>query len=461
MYPELSESERFPLLTPEGRRFLHAMRQHPAAPRWNWPNGEQLDEAGLAEVQRFARRLNNEVPSAPDQPPGWLAEYVEFCLSEVPFYRNRARSGSAFTELPTCARSDLAPRVWEFVPDRQSLDRLIVFSSSGTTGHPASIPSHPATAACGIPLLEHLVNRFGLRFPRGVDHVALSNIVAYRGAYTTALVLAYLAEAGCVRVNLCDEDWRCPDDCAAFLNHWRADVMLGDPLALAQLARVPLRDPPRVMISSIMTLSDGLAAELTGRYGARMLDLYALTEAGIVACRTERGHEVVPPDLYVEVLDESDQPCPAGVRGEITLTGGRNPFLPLLRFRTGDFASRHPDRDRTVLVDLEGRQPVLFVAPDGRWIHSMELARALRPFPLVQFQLHQSAERQFQLRYQGSVGPDALLAALRGVIGPRADIDIGELPPDAVPTRKRIPFRSDASAASRLQVLRRADSIHP
>jgi len=40
MYPELSEEERFPLLTQRGRELLYRMRQHPNAPIWNWPNGE-------------------------------------------------------------------------------------------------------------------------------------------------------------------------------------------------------------------------------------------------------------------------------------------------------------------------------------------------------------------------------------------------------------------------------------
>lgn len=50
MHPEISEQERFPLLTPAGRKWLHAMRQHPQAPIWNWPNGEQLNEIGRAHV---------------------------------------------------------------------------------------------------------------------------------------------------------------------------------------------------------------------------------------------------------------------------------------------------------------------------------------------------------------------------------------------------------------------------
>ena len=62
---------------------------------------------------------------------------------------------------------------------------------------------------------------------------------------------------------------------------------------------------------------------------------------------------VIPPPL-----DAFDQPCRLGVRGEITLTGGRNPFLPLLRYRTGDFASLDTINGHRVLLGLEGREPV-------------------------------------------------------------------------------------------------------
>jgi phenylacetate-CoA ligase len=412
MHPEISESERFPLLSPAGRALLHAMRQHPSAPIWNWPNGEQLDATGLERVRTFATALQTQPIVSHHGPPEWVAPFVDFCLEDVPFYRRRSRPGTPFHEIPTCSREDLTAKVWEFVPDSQSLDRLIVFSSSGTTGHPAQLPTHPSTAACGIPLLEQALATTGIRFPRGPESMALSNITAYRGAYSTAIVIAYLEEAGCIRVNLRNEDWRSPQDCRKFLDRWHAPVMLGDPLAFAALEQVGLDRPPQVMISSVMHLPDALARQWTARYGCPVLDLYALTEAGIVALRTEHGHLLLPPDLHVEIVNELDEPCPPGVRGEITLTGGRNPFGPLLRYRTGDFAALQWHAERPVLIGLEGRQPVVFSTPSGRAVHSMEVTRLLRQFPLVQYRLHQDADGGFRFGYRGGVNVDDLRSAL-------------------------------------------------
>jgi len=439
MYPEISEPERFPLLSAAGRKLLHALRQDPQAPLWNWPNGEQLDAVGLARVRKFAADLSKPTTFEPDRPPAWLPAFVDRCLEDVPFYRRRSRPGTPFESIPTCCRGDLAPRVWEFVPDSQPLDQLIVFSSSGTTGHPAQTPSDPVTAACGIPLLEQALAASDIHFPRGPQQMALTNIVAYRGAYTTAIVVAYLDEAGCIRVNLSEDAWREPAHCRSYLNRWWAPIMLGDPQAFEALARVGIERPPQVLISSITHLSEALAQQLTVRYGCQVIDIYALTEAGIVGHRTPHGHAILPPDLYVEILDEHGDRCPLGTRGEITLTGGRNPYLPLLRYRTGDYASLAWHEGRPTLIDLEGREPVLFPVAGDRVVHSMEITRLLRRFPLVQYQLHQDEAGSFLFAYRGSVDEDQLRMALHDLLGQPRSLEMRPLAP-LPPGRRKVPM---------------------
>ena len=126
---------------------------------------------------------------------------------------------------------------------------------------------------------------------------------------------------------------------------------------------------------------------------------------------------MIDPDVYVEVVDEDDQPCPPGARGEVSLTGGRKPFLPLLRYRTGDFASLEREDGRTFLVGLEGRRPVVYRGADGRAIPSLEVARALRPYPLVQFGLHQAADGWLRFRYRGGADLRAIEGVLTGLFG--------------------------------------------
>lgn len=405
-YPELSETERFPLLTENGRKLLHGMRQDPHAPIWNWPNGEQLNDRGLSRVNQFADALRQHAESGNESldEPSWIRNYVDYCLKEVPFYRRRGRPGLSLQEIPTCGRVDMASRAWDFVPDSEPLDELITFSSSGTTGHPTRTPHHPFSAACGVPLIEHAASTFcDVPFPHGSDNVAICNVAAYPGAYTTAIVVAYLQEAGCIRVNLDPSAWRKPEDREAYLNRWAAPIWLGDPVAFGALEKLDINYKPNAILSSILHLSPTYAKRLSLKYDCPVLDMYAMTEAGIIAVGNENGHRIIPHDLFVEVLDDGEHRCAPGARGEIVLTGGRNPYFPLLRYRTGDFGSLQIIDGHRVLVGLEGREPVEYPVKDGRVVHSMELTRLMRRFPVLQYEMKSLGGCSYELHLRGDV----------------------------------------------------------
>jgi phenylacetate-CoA ligase len=418
MYPQLTEEERFPILSPQGRSFLHRMRQHANAPMWNWPNGEQLDDRSLERVRKFHRELVSQPASNATKEPDWLTGYVERCVSEVPFYRRRTPRGVPFESIPTCSRTDLAPRAWDFVPDSEPVDELVIFSSSGTTGQPTRTPHHPFSAACGIPLIEFALRELhDIEIPRGVGQVAITNVVAYPDAFTTAITVSYLEEAGCIRVNLDPSAWRTLSDREKYINQWKAPIWLGDPVAFGVLERLRIDYQPRAIVSSILHLTESFGEQLRARYRCPVVDLYAMTEAGIIAARTPSGHRILPHDLYVEILDATGQRCQPGVRGEITLTGGRNPFLPLLRYRTGDYASLESTGGNRVLVGFEGRQPVEYRASDGRTVHSMELTRLMRRYPVHRYQMRNLEGGDYELVVRGDIDRTLFEADISSMFG--------------------------------------------
>ena len=103
----------------------------------------------------------------------------------------------------------------------------------------------------------------------------------------------------------------------------------------------------------------------------------------------------MPHDIHLEVLRDDGTQAAPGERGEIAVTGGRNPFAPLLRYRTGDFG--HVDYSPCScgdpmprLLDLEGRVPVLIRSSDGTPVSTVDLSRILREHPLLlhEFVLH-------------------------------------------------------------------------
>lgn len=449
----LTIKERFPLLTEEGRKMLHWMWEHPSAPRYTHECGDRLTSEAIERIRDYEKELF-ATPKGWQQGerPAWLNDFVEWCLKDVPFYRKQGGSMENFSAIPTFARADLAREPWSFVPDSQPLDDLILYDTTGTTGHPVKILSHPEVSSKYLPALRAALATRQVTLDGGNGRVSIITVCAQNSTFTYAMVSSFLDQAGYIKVNLNPHDWRDPDDRVKFLDDCNPEVYTGDPISFLALARLPLKTRPKALVSTAMTLLAGWQRELEERFGCPVIDIYSMNECRTIAVRTDRGYEILPHDLYVEILDPAGNPCPRGARGEITLTGGRNPFLPLLRYRTGDFASMDFDGAAPVLVDIEGRTPVVFVATDGRLVNNIDVTYILKPFAIAQYSLHQFADRSLLLRLRGGdIDEDKVGSVLLKIFGADQKLAIEELTDAHTTGGKVIPYTTEIVDASVLR----------
>ena len=433
---ESDHAGRFPMLTEAGRRRLMWLEEHPQAPRFNHLGVDRLTPAGAQRVAAFENDLLAQPRGWPAGTlPPWVADFAAFCCREVPVYRD-ANPPDRFIDLPTCDRSDLSRAPWEFVPDTQPLDGLIVFQTSGTTGHPLNIITHPEALSHYWPLLRAALSDYGVSLSPAVEGAPPASVavVCFQSTtYTYAALSSYLNQAGLVKINLHPTDWRDPADRAAFLDACQPQIITGDPVSLAELARLPFATAPNALVSTSMALLAGLRRSLEARFQCPVVDVYSMNEAGpiAVAAPDGSGHWLLSHRLYVEVLDPDGAPCPPGARGEITLTGGFNAFLPLLRYRTGDWASLdHSDPRRLRLVGLEGRAPVVFKTAAGRPVNNIDVTEALKSLALPQYRLHQNADGSLRLRVDQESAPiEALRTVLLNIFGPGTSLLLEPLDP--------------------------------
>lgn len=419
----LTEADRYPLMTDRGRAYLRALREHPHAPDFNHQCGDRLDAAAIERIRRWEREV---VPQTArwraDEPPAWVRDLAAYCYAQVPFHRRHGALPARFTDIPPCARGDLADDITAFVPDDVALDDLIFYITTGTTGHPVSLPWTPESASRYLPLLRKAARAFGAGLSDGPDRVAIALVCDQVSTFTLAQLSFYLEGAGHVKLNLRADAWRQPGDRVAYLDSLNPEIYTGDPISFETLAGLPLRTRPRALISSSMTLLPGLRARLEQRFGCPVIDLYSTNESGPIAYRAPddvRAWTLLQPRLYVEILDGAGRPCPPGVRGDVVVSGGFNPLLPLLRYRIGDTASMDfgPLGDQPRLLDLEGRAPVLFAAPDGHLINNIEVTHALASLHLTQWALHQASDGSLSLRYRGGVDETALRGRIEAAFG--------------------------------------------
>jgi phenylacetate-CoA ligase len=442
-------ADRFPHLTDSSHRTLLWLEEHPHAPRYTHRGLHRLTQPGLKNATVFESLIDSDPPRwKPNTPPDWVRHYVAERCADTPFYRRWGAPPESFHDLPTTSRADLNREPWSFVPDQQSLDDLVVYNTSGTTGHPLSILTHADTLALYIPLLKAALRRHDITQKFEPSRVAIAYISYQKETYTYAAVSPLLNDAGFVKINLHPNEWRDPNDVAQFLNDCNPLVYTGTPLALTELAKLKLARQPTALLSTSMTLTAGLRDSLHLHFACPIIDIYSMNETGPIAVNNPTTRlsnhptllRLLQPRLYVEILDPDDQPCPPGGRGEITVTGGINPLLPLIRYRTGDHAALEFDNDRPCLIDLEGRAPITFRATDGTLLNNIDVSLALRPFAIAQYQLHQFADRSLRLKRRDAHVDDATLqTTLLNLFGASQPLTIEDLSPH----EKVIQYTSD------------------
>ncbi len=417
-----SDAEYFPHLSEAAAALLKFMREHPNAPPFRNQSGHRLFESDLPELRAHAEEVARaSIDPRADLRVQWQADFVRRAMRQVPFYRRYGSEPEHLTDLASIDRGTLAQDVAAFVPDDLPLDRLINFRTTGLTGQPLLIASHPLVAARYLAFHQRALRRFGIELQSGAGDVGVALVGWQQRCFTYVSVTTLLGECGLAKINLHEGDWRDPADRGAYLDALAPEVITGDPLSLTVLLELPFTHRPRALMSTSMSLSSGLRSALEARFQCPVLDVYSLNEVGPVACYDPRldAHVLLQHRLVVEILGPEGEPVAPGERGEITLTGGFNFCMPLLRYRTGDHAALEQREGEWVLEGLSGRAPVRFVCADGSHLNNIDITHALKPFALSQYALAQAADGSFDFCAYGPLIEDLgnIDAALRALLG--------------------------------------------
>jgi phenylacetate-CoA ligase len=360
-----------PLADAAGAALLRHVREHADAPRWTHTLGDRLLLEDLSFVHAFRRTLGPVLTHPSGLPLGRWRETIPWVRTHAPAL---ALDGADFAALPLQRRADIANHLDVLVPLDAELARMIHYETTGTTSTPLTLPAHPRATAMNHLLYEEALARNAVTLTHGPT-LLVAHVCAQVTTWTFPALLSYWGNGAMVKVNLNPADWS-PPRARAFLTDLAPQVLTGDPVSFAELLAWDVSLAPRALVSGATTLAPALAAALSARYGCPVVDVYSLTEVGPVAATTPDGMRLLCPDLYVEIVEPDGRPVPDGERGEIVVSGGRNPYLPLVRYATGDYARKHGE----YLYDLQARTPASWRAADGTVVTPIDLSRILNPY---------------------------------------------------------------------------------
>lgn len=103
----------------------------------------------------------------------------------------------------------------------------------------------------------------------------------------------------------------------------------------------------------------------------KLSDVYSCVEIGNLAqqCPEHNSYHVNLEHIYLEVVDDNNQPCPPGVPGRVLVTNLLNYATPLIRYEIGDiaiFQNTCPcGRGLPVLKSILGRSRSRLLLPNG------------------------------------------------------------------------------------------------
>lgn len=448
--------ERNPLITSAGYGLLRKILDHPHAPKWNYEVGDRVIAEDLPFISDYRERLFGERPVFSSSPTPSITDWVEKMRNVSRAFRDRLPEGIDITRdwasIPPMTREDVALRPQSILPVDADISRLIVYDTSGATGHAMIVPQHPRSMGAHLVMMEYVLSRYGI-FPRfSAESVACMDIGARVKTVVFANVFSVWNQAGFVKINLSAREWASIESAREFISSMAPAFFTGDPVGYTEMIKWGIEAKPSAMVSCAMKLSAALKNELEKRYNCPVIDTYSTTETGPIAYAAPDGcgMSVLPWDVYVEAVDTSGFPVAPGEIGEITITGGRNPYLPLLRYRTGDYGRIVPPPAGSTdpaprILDFEGRKIVAFRAMDGTIVNQADVGLALRKFVFAQSEFAQLRDGSLEISIRPIPGVpvdmEGLEENVRSLFG--AGQKITTLEDESLENRKVIPFRCE------------------
>jgi phenylacetate-CoA ligase len=210
--------------------------------------------------------------------------------------------------------------------------------------------------------------------------------------------------------------------------------------------------PLRAVFTSSETLHEVQREDIEAAFGCRIYDFYAHAERVVFAgeCDRHEGKHAFDEYGVTELLDDDDQPVPAGRSGMLTGTTLWNRGMPIIRYRAGDVSAVVEGactcgRGLARLADVATKAEDIVITPDGRFVSPSVLTHPFKPFDqLLKSQIIQDEPDHVFVKLVTSAGfseddRKELEAELQGRLGEKMRIETQIV--DDIPAERSGKFR--------------------
>lgn len=341
--------------------------------------GQEIDHLSRAEVVALQGQT--------------LGATLRFAVENVPVFKPYRRAveilppTAALREFPLVEKDTILERFAEFLCDPSVRPRHYETTTGGTSGRQLKILlgdnaqsiemafMHRQWARVGYTHRARKATFRGVSFPRASEGVYWQPNPVYREMQFSPMAMT---EA------LLPEYWR-------RLVEFSPEFLHGYPSAISLLARWIIRhglsgQGPR--IRAALLGSEGCTVDqrtlIEDAFQTRVFTWYGHSERLVLGgeCEHSTDYHQFPDYGWLEILDEQGNEVAVGERGEIVGTNFLNRVMPLIRYRTGDYATRLEP------LCACGRNWDRFNGVEGRWKQEMVVGRNGALISIAALNLH-------------------------------------------------------------------------
>lgn len=130
---------------------------------------------------------------------------------------------------------------------------------------------------------------------------------------------------------------------------------------------------PKGIIAGAEVLLEKHRQRIEEAFNCKVLNRYGTCEVAHIAgeCKSQEGLHISMENVYLEIINESGEPCKPGELGEIVITDLNNHAFPFIRYKIGDLGilSDHScscGRSLPLLKNIDGRLTDITVGTNGK-----------------------------------------------------------------------------------------------
>jgi phenylacetate-CoA ligase len=318
---------------------------------------------------------------------------VRHATDHIPFYRDRfadcglapasVDSIESLRSLPILEKEEVRSRWSDMVDPRLDRSSLVARHTSGTTGTPVELLRDVCQESTAFAYMDGRCHRqAGIRRGRNRSVSLGGHLVAapdqsappfwvenrpgkqlYMSSYH--LAPAYM------------------DSYIDAIRKFSPDYIEGYPSSVYSLARhIISNDLPPIELKAVFTTAETLYDDhrdaFSRAFGCKTYNQYGCGEMAMFVAECEAGSMHISCDYgIIEVVDDHDNPLPAGQVGQLVCTSLVNFTQPFIRYRVGDLGALGDGlcscgSALPMLDQIEGRTDAVLITRDGRRIGRLD-----------------------------------------------------------------------------------------